>query len=84
MHKKCKKELWKQVLLLVYKKKDFNFHRLPTSYRVVPNRIWLFQLISLVAPKSVEKKLIYNEVTTQYQGAVEIHSGTKYHSRFLH
>lgn len=25
MHKKCKKEFWKQVLLLVYKKKDFHF-----------------------------------------------------------
>ena len=46
---------------------------------MIPNRIQLFSLIRLVAQRSVEKKLIYNEVTTQCSGAVEIHTGTKYY-----
>lgn len=32
---------------------------------MIPNRIQLVQLIHLVAQKSVEKMLIYSEVTTQ-------------------
>lgn len=51
---------------------------------MIPNRIQLFSLIRLVAQRSVEKKLIYNEVTTQCSGAVEIHTGTKYYPRFVH
>lgn len=64
MHKKCKKELWKQVSLPVcIRKQIFILHRLLASCEMVPIR--LFELIHLVALKSVEKKLIYSEVTTQ-------------------